>query len=80
MLKAHNTLTLTEVSEDKHSEVGVVLQSIGSLITLFSDAREFITTAGPVKVTAGVGCIKLSAPFTCKNKTKKTLILKHYLF
>lgn len=65
------------VSELCGDNAGDMLQSIGSLITLLSDTKEFIITKGGFRLTATVGCKILLLPFTDVDEIDSTLLVVH---
>jgi len=65
------------VSELWGDSAGDILQSIGSLITLLSDTKEFIITIGGFMLTATAGCKTLELPFTEVDEIDSTLLVVH---
>jgi len=65
------------VSELCGDSAGDILQSIGSLITLLSDTKEFIITMGGFILTATAGCKTLELPFTEVDEIDSTLLVVH---
>jgi hypothetical protein len=64
------------VSELCGDGAGDMLQSIGSLITLLSDTKEFIITKGGFMVTATAVCNTLvGQPFTLADEIDSTLLV-----
>lgn len=65
------------VSELWGDNAGDILQSIGSLITLLSDTKEFIITKGGLMLAATAGCKTLELPFTEVDEIDSTLLVVH---
>jgi len=63
------------VSELCGDGAGDMLQSIGSLITLLSDTKEFIITKGGFMVTATAVCKAEGQPFTVLDEIVSTLLV-----